>query len=145
MRGSRRPALLLPLLLLLLLTTSGEGADATCGGDGGDGDGEGSCSSGFEETAAAAAVGSTATATGGDSHGWLRYSSPLDGPCTIDRVAASSITFRTFTKTFKNKKPVVLTGLHERNSKFRQGLADITRHVIDYLLDSSKEGPKRFK
>lgn len=56
----------------------------------------------------------------GDSHGWFRYDSSFDGPCTIDRVRASEISFRSFTRTYKNKKPVVIVDMKERNEAFRR-------------------------
>lgn len=61
-----------------------------------------------------------AVGLGRGRHGWERYDSSLDGPCTIDRVRASELSFRSFTMTYKNKKPVVLTDLTERNLAFRR-------------------------
>lgn len=54
-----------------------------------------------------------------DSHGWLRYASSFDGACSIDRVDVSEISFRSFTRTYKNKKPVILVGMRARNDAFR--------------------------
>ena len=76
------------------------------GGGRGDGDGDGTCKVGAPKKHS-------------HSHGWLRYDSTFDGPCTIDRVRASDISFRSFTAHYKNKKPVVLIGMRDRNEKFR--------------------------
>ena len=51
-----------------------------------------------EETRACAATADDDAAADGrascsptDSHGWKRYDSPMDGPCTIDRVDAAEM------------------------------------------------------
>jgi hypothetical protein len=80
-----------------------------------------------EETRACAATADDDAAADGrascsptDSHGWKRYDSPMDGPCTIDRVDAAEMSFATFTSTYKDRKPVVLTGMRARNAAFRE-------------------------
>lgn len=52
--------------------------------------------------------------------GWLRHESAMDGPCSIDRVRVTELTPRAFADTYKNRRPVVLTGMRDRNARFRR-------------------------
>ena len=52
--------------------------------------------------------------------GWHRHESALDGPCSIDRVRVAELTPRAFADTYKNRRPVVLTGMRDRNAHFRR-------------------------
>ena len=57
------------------------------------------------------------------SHGWARYDSPLDGPCTVDRVHWTEMTADRFDGQYRDHKPVVLTGMRGRNDAFRNACA----------------------
>jgi len=128
--AARLPAVALPLALLVLIcaTTGGGSAHAetttttqggSCNG-GNDADGGKTCSASDSVNEGGVGVGGAGAraSTERSSYGWLRYDSPLDGPCSIERVVASEISFREFTKTFKNKRPVILTGLRDGRGPF---------------------------
>lgn len=128
---TRKRATAAPLVAVVLVTvliagaTGGAGGvraddvtDASRGSTGGDAT-DGRCDGGVGDVGGGTCELDAKDALG-DSHGWLRYDSSFDGPCTIDRVRVSEISFRAFTTTYKNKKPVILTGMRERNERFRE-------------------------
>ena len=69
------------------------------------------------------ATSATALAVESASHGWARYDSPLDGPCTVDRVHWTEMTADRFDGQYRDHKPVVLTGMRGRNDAFRNACA----------------------
>ena len=65
----------------------------------------------------------SALVDGDASHGWSRYDSPLDGPCTVERVPFDEMTADRFDSEYRDNKPVVLTGMRDRNDAFRDACA----------------------